>query len=485
MTADEFFTLFERASGATLPSHDRAAAVAGRLQPVFDAVAGGTYLSPRAYATLVTGIYALAAARSDAALPRLIELLQHPDLDIDEWLGKPCDDLAAILVGMHQSGDSGLKALASDAEIEGSIRWTALVSLAWLAREGRLPRQDIVEFLDRFDRQPMAEPGDMVWVGWQDAVLTLGLFDMEPRVLAAWQAGRLPHERQVDKDDWLQRMAEARADPQADPTTMDDFRPLDHPDRNHQWLEVETETGLAESEEPSLSEAEISWLMGFMGSRHWPRTAASIEEMDGYFTGQWLGPAKPDLDLAIAQLWTDDSGTNPPQWADADQEAFVLALIKRHWLGIGEALDAGQPVRRINTAYLPDENARDWATGFAAAIIDSKDAWAPALDNGLAGGMVAAIIGLSIKAPRNRRESRERAKTLELLPSMLLGLRNFWRSPETFPTDYGLNRTAKIGRNDPCPCGSGRKYKKCCANAAAEPAPSALPLLQYGDPSHS
>jgi SWIM/SEC-C metal-binding protein len=22
----------------------------------------------------------------------------------------------------------------------------------------------------------------------------------------------------------------------------------------------------------------------------------------------------------------------------------------------------------------------------------------------------------------------------------------------------------KIGRNDPCPCGSGRKFKKCCGN---------------------
>lgn len=21
---------------------------------------------------------------------------------------------------------------------------------------------------------------------------------------------------------------------------------------------------------------------------------------------------------------------------------------------------------------------------------------------------------------------------------------------------------AKVGRNDPCPCGNGRKYKKCC-----------------------
>ena len=26
-----------------------------------------------------------------------------------------------------------------------------------------------------------------------------------------------------------------------------------------------------------------------------------------------------------------------------------------------------------------------------------------------------------------------------------------------------VKKTADIGRNDPCPCGSGRKYKKCCA----------------------
>lgn len=32
---------------------------------------------------------------------------------------------------------------------------------------------------------------------------------------------------------------------------------------------------------------------------------------------------------------------------------------------------------------------------------------------------------------------------------------------------------AKIGRNDPCPCGSGKKYKKCCIDAA--PLTAALP----------
>jgi uncharacterized protein YecA (UPF0149 family) len=26
-------------------------------------------------------------------------------------------------------------------------------------------------------------------------------------------------------------------------------------------------------------------------------------------------------------------------------------------------------------------------------------------------------------------------------------------------------RVVKIGRNEPCPCGSGRKYKKCCIGA--------------------
>ncbi len=26
-----------------------------------------------------------------------------------------------------------------------------------------------------------------------------------------------------------------------------------------------------------------------------------------------------------------------------------------------------------------------------------------------------------------------------------------------------VHKTPEIGRNDPCPCGSGRKYKKCCA----------------------
>ncbi|MCC7014686.1 MAG: SEC-C domain-containing protein [Planctomycetes bacterium] len=31
---------------------------------------------------------------------------------------------------------------------------------------------------------------------------------------------------------------------------------------------------------------------------------------------------------------------------------------------------------------------------------------------------------------------------------------------------YAPDRSEKVGRNYPCPCGSGRKYKKCCGGGA-------------------
>ncbi len=39
-----------------------------------------------------------------------------------------------------------------------------------------------------------------------------------------------------------------------------------------------------------------------------------------------------------------------------------------------------------------------------------------------------------------------------------------WNNNGYTPLELGEIRanTHKVGRNDPCPCGSGKKYKKCC-----------------------
>lgn len=37
---------------------------------------------------------------------------------------------------------------------------------------------------------------------------------------------------------------------------------------------------------------------------------------------------------------------------------------------------------------------------------------------------------------------------------------NYGHTPEKLFESERIKRT--VGRNDPCPCGSGKKYKKCC-----------------------
>ncbi|ABG41325.1 SEC-C motif containing protein [Paraglaciecola sp. T6c] len=34
------------------------------------------------------------------------------------------------------------------------------------------------------------------------------------------------------------------------------------------------------------------------------------------------------------------------------------------------------------------------------------------------------------------------------------------------PSSPFVRATSKVGRNDPCICGNGRKYKKCCGKNA-------------------
>jgi uncharacterized protein len=54
---------------------------------------------------------------------------------------------------------------------------------------------------------------------------------------------------------------------------------------------------------------------------------------------------------------------------------------------------------------------------------------------------------------------------LHLLPEAVAEYAHFGRSvlggvAETATT--APKRVSKTSRNDPCPCGSGRKFKKCC-----------------------
>lgn len=41
--------------------------------------------------------------------------------------------------------------------------------------------------------------------------------------------------------------------------------------------------------------------------------------------------------------------------------------------------------------------------------------------------------------------------------------------PESVRKELATTGRSKIGRNDPCPCGSGKKFKKCCYTGRDKP----------------
>ncbi|UCV06289.1 YecA family protein [Dechloromonas denitrificans] len=59
-------------------------------------------------------------------------------------------------------------------------------------------------------------------------------------------------------------------------------------------------------------------------------------------------------------------------------------------------------------------------------------------------------------------EARLVADIQENLPVVVQTLYNFWRNKRVGGTVK--HEEPKSGRNDPCPCGSGRKYKQCCGH---------------------
>jgi preprotein translocase subunit SecA len=52
-----------------------------------------------------------------------------------------------------------------------------------------------------------------------------------------------------------------------------------------------------------------------------------------------------------------------------------------------------------------------------------------------------------------RRQSTERVQLAKPTSTGFSGGKSIVKKPTT---------VKKVGRNDPCPCGSGKKYKKCC-----------------------
>jgi len=119
---------------------------------------------------------------------------------------------------------------------------------------------------------------------------------------------------------------------------------------------------------------------------------------------------------------------------------------KMHDVSIG--IDSAKSGLTVHCNYLPEETARKNLSGHCAARkYDSKaNTWYGILLNPYSGKIRAAI---SLEAEWKQD------------PEMDAVMTN-WPRQRPVPISQLNSTRRKPGRNDACPCGSGKKYKKCC-----------------------
>lgn len=196
----------------------------------------------------------------------------------------------------------------------------------------------------------------------------------------------------------------------------------------------------------------------------------NAEALDGFFAALACCPdlVKPSEYMPVI-LGDDDLPSENPD----DAERF-MGLVIQHWNFVISQLNQ-------ELAYLPlmqeDEEGiclgNDWANGFLTGVNLRQDIWAEIFDDEDHGGSMVPIWALAYEnhpdaEMRPFEEPIDEKKREDLIVGAAAGVirmhEYFLGQRESYmpETDTFTRPSPKVGRNEPCPCGSGKKFKKCC-----------------------
>jgi uncharacterized protein len=478
-SAAEIITTLSKAH--TLPREalrlavERADEIAPAVIEVVEAAARGVFLMPGQEGLLFWGIHALAAARRTELYQPIMRMVRQtsPD-DLERLLGDVITEtLKKVMIAIFDGDPEPLLAACADKEVDEFARWNLLLVLARLTFDGRIPRATTFAFLDRFERESLADPGDAAWDGWQDAVTLLGLEEMRERLRASWTDGRNPPELS-DPEHFERQLTIAQALAAGDPALFvaEGAVALDDPVKALDWTDRPQVSSDGDPRDPAgvvaLQDFEIRWLREFLVSAKVPLDSMPMEEVDGFFCALIAGPVGATFEKSLSWIWNVDSETNErPSYDSAEQEQYVHALLKRHWTAIGLRLDATSRHAPLIPRYRAASAGRLWAEGFLRGIYTRKAEWQLRLGE----DCVAAVVAMALSLRRG--QSGEKLESVPLspeeivgaLPNGLIALHHSWRGREDpFARRFAPTSDRKVGRNEPCPCDSGKKYKHCCGS---------------------
>jgi uncharacterized protein len=221
-----------------------------------------------------------------------------------------------------------------------------------------------------------------------------------------------------------------------------------------------------------LSDAEIHVLDEFLMSDSTPEDVLTIDELHGYLTAIICCPVPVMPSDWLTGVWQSEE---EPQFESDEQAQEIMSLIMRMHNDIADTFRIGEefgPLMPESTLESGETVivAQGWCWGFMEGMRSQFDAWEPQLDmiNELV-MPIAVLARLGDEDPELQELLDDQEKIAQLTDAIAesaAAIYEYNRSIGDEPPERYLRKTAKVGRNDPCPCGSGKKYKKCCGAAA-------------------
>jgi uncharacterized protein len=219
-----------------------------------------------------------------------------------------------------------------------------------------------------------------------------------------------------------------------------------------------------------LSDAELKQLAEFLANLK-NKDALTLEGLDGFFCALIAGPDLIMPSEYLPLVWGGES-SDEAVFADPAEANAILSLIMRHWNSIVEELETYTVYELLIGE--PDGHGvpgRQWARGFMRGVALRRNAWRELFTNENEGQLHTIQLVAGEIDPGFPPEPLPAETTERLIVWMGAGLGRAYRhfaklrrGAARASHEEGVFRrqAAKVGRNDPCPCGSGRKFKRCC-----------------------
>ena len=231
-----------------------------------------------------------------------------------------------------------------------------------------------------------------------------------------------------------------------------------------------------------LSDGELDELAALLHATPEPLVPLDVPMLDGYLAGVLVQPRLIERAAWLAPVFDMDGARPLPEGHDSAWRARAEALIERRRDALNAAISEDgffDPVL-VDVEQLPPASEYDavqspisrallpWAAGFQHA----QDCFTELEDGGDA-AVGAALARIYRHLPPDGDDEKALVATLErempladldaAIDDLVNATVDLWdlTVKQRFAVATLRRDAPKVGRNDPCPCGSGKKYKKC------------------------